>query len=77
MNKQDMTEKQYEVALEAAGFNRADSKLPGHVRTTLSDGSTAHFIEVGYIGDTAEEDPSYMGTLRTLLEARAWENQRI
>lgn len=76
-SENEMTEAQFEQALIKCKFSRENSKFPGHVRTTLADGTDVHFLPVSYIDDTDEENSSYSAILRDLLSAREWENQQL
>jgi hypothetical protein len=72
-SENEMSEEQYEQALVDLDFSREDSKLPMHVRTTLIDGSEAHFFEENVI----EYADSFSCALRSLLDSRNWENSQL
>jgi len=72
MTYTEYTPEQYEQALVEAGFHR--SLMPGHVVTTLKNGTVAHFCEA------ASQDDYGFGAYRSILadlcEQRAWENEQ-
>ena len=68
--KNDITQAEYESALEVAGFHHCPF-FPGHVHTTMKDGTLAHFCEAA----AQDQFETRREVLADLIQSRDWEER--